>query len=67
MCLLEQFGSFEYTRKKLEKLRDEAIEEMNRIGKNPRMEEIFKIMLNNLENEVNCDWKDQEKYTFGKL
>jgi geranylgeranyl pyrophosphate synthase len=53
--LLEQFGSFEYTRKKLEKLRDEAIEEMNRIGKNPRMEEIFKIMLNNLENEVNCD------------
>ncbi|XP_068915771.1 terpene synthase-like isoform X2 [Tenebrio molitor] len=55
VCLLEKFGSFEYTRKKLEKLRDEAIEEMNRIGKNPRMEEIFKIMLNNLENEVNCD------------
>ncbi|KAH0816621.1 hypothetical protein GEV33_006171 [Tenebrio molitor] len=37
------------------KLRDEAIDEMNKIGKNPRMEEIFKIVLNDLESEVYCD------------
>ncbi|XP_068915374.1 terpene synthase-like [Tenebrio molitor] len=55
VSLLEKFGSFEYTRKTLEKLRDEAIDEMNKIGKNPRMEEIFKIVLNDLESEVYCD------------
>jgi geranylgeranyl diphosphate synthase type 3 len=53
--LLEKFGSFEYTIKVLEKLRDEAVEEMNRIGGNSHLEEIFELILNNIDSEVYFD------------
>ncbi|KAJ3623668.1 hypothetical protein MTP99_017340 [Tenebrio molitor] len=52
VSLLEKFGSFRYTRKTLEKLRDEAVEEMNKFGGNSRIEDILRIVLNNLETEV---------------
>jgi geranylgeranyl pyrophosphate synthase len=53
--LLEKFGSFEYTIKVLEKLRDEAVEEMNKIGGNSHLEEIFELILNNIDSEVYFD------------
>jgi geranylgeranyl pyrophosphate synthase len=53
--LLEKFGSFKYTIKVLEKLRDEAVEEMNKIGGNSHLEEIFELILNNIDSEVFFD------------
>jgi len=39
--LLEKFGSFEYTRKKLKQLHDEAISEVQKLGGNPLMESVI--------------------------
>lgn len=44
MSLLEKYGSFEYTRKKLCQLRKEASEEVRRLGENSYMEEILNIL-----------------------
>lgn len=44
MSLLEKYGSFEYTRKKLLQLHKEANEEVKRLGGNRYMEEILNIL-----------------------
>jgi len=41
VSLLEKFGSFDYTRKRLKDLEDEALDELKRLGENPYMEEFM--------------------------
>lgn len=42
VSLLEKFGSFDYTRKKMDKLNIEAVEEVKKLGGNPLMDEVLK-------------------------
>lgn len=41
VSLLDQYGSFEYTRKKLVQLGQEAREELGKLGENPYMEDVI--------------------------
>ncbi|KAJ3665291.1 hypothetical protein Zmor_000792 [Zophobas morio] len=55
--ILESFGSFEYTRKVLEDLKDEILadaEKMN-MGKNPYLERILQNLFDNFETETYYD------------
>lgn len=51
VSLLEKFGSFEYTRQKLVKLREEAVLEVAKLGGNPVMDQVienfFKVINDN--------------------
>ncbi|CAH1375949.1 unnamed protein product [Tenebrio molitor] len=47
--LLEQFGSFEYTKQTLAKLRDEAEEEMEKFEENPYMLQLFEDIFSKLK------------------
>ncbi|GJQ72952.1 hypothetical protein Trydic_g1594 [Trypoxylus dichotomus] len=44
LFLLTQYGSFEYTQRKMQQLRQEAFEEVKKLGKNSEMEEVLKAM-----------------------
>lgn len=44
VSLLEKYGSFEYTRKKLLQLHSEARQEVQRLGGNSYMEEILNML-----------------------
>ena len=58
--ILESFGSFEYTRKELEKLKNGIlidVDNMN-MGKNPQLERVLEDVLGNLETEIYYDGCD---------
>lgn len=66
--LLEEFGSFEYTRKKLEELKNETLKEIKRIGlrDNEFVVRIFDEALNSLETEIYCEQKKIEIINMNK-
>lgn len=40
VSLLEKFGSFDYTKKRLRELHDAAVQEVTKLGGNPLMEKV---------------------------
>ena len=58
--ILESFGSFEYTRKELEKLKNGILTDADNMnmGKNPYLERILEDVLGNLETEIYYDGCD---------
>ncbi|KAJ3652911.1 hypothetical protein Zmor_018836 [Zophobas morio] len=58
--ILESFGSFEYTRKELEKLKNGILTDADNMnmGKNPYLERILEDVLGNLETEIYYDCCD---------
>ncbi|XP_063924467.1 terpene synthase-like [Zophobas morio] len=55
--ILESFGSFEYTRKELEKLKNGILTDADNMnmGKNPYLKRVLEDLLGNLETEIYFD------------
>ncbi|KAK4881091.1 hypothetical protein RN001_004410 [Aquatica leii] len=51
VSLLEKFGSFEYTRRKLIKLKEQAVEEVGKLGGNPVMESVIENFFKTISKE----------------
>jgi geranylgeranyl pyrophosphate synthase len=49
ITLLEEFGSFEYTKQKILQLRDEIYEEMKKFDENPYMLQLIESALSQMD------------------
>jgi hypothetical protein len=49
VSILEKYGSFDYTLEVLNKLKNEAVQEVERLGGNPYIDNVVEHILNKLE------------------